>query len=513
MQITFFYMQLVCVSLLSIVVHAQLPFTLDENSVFNTGKDLRGRDIVRTQQNKYNTPLGVSAGSHSTQCSLTRGFDYVNHPSGSALFATDGGLAQQLDTFLKAVTPLSKDQVTKRFELQQDNYFLVYFTRLQVTILHEIYQYLMGIYTNFSLVPAGNLADFLKNEDQYELNTKTLIIYHLINVIEEQANQAMRQRFPLIPQYLATRMGPTLLKNDYGADLYNLIEGREEELFEDAEDKEYYQKRRELYLNIFSKYLVLFKNFTHTLNITDPQTGTIFARHAAHIKSVLDKIKPSIAPTNNIDRKVSAIKNTKIINPPLFLFADETMRAISLLPELSKQITPNTQLVPWPEKVVEDAVKGTPIIDKHGNVVSNQPRAYFLDAQDRVTRSQGAAAKLFINIPTSRQLFSQELKKQPKWLNSDAGIIIMLRACLGDYTALFDLLLENEEILDPCAACIVLDAGVKGGVLSGARAHRKCQECNAYLKQLNRVMQTALPALPAKPDQALLPPPVTPLMP
>jgi hypothetical protein len=85
----------------------------------------------------------------------------------------------------------------------------------------------------------------------------------------------------------------------------------------------------------------------------------------------------------------------------------------------------------------------------------------------------------------------------------------MLKACLGDYAALFSDHLKEESILDPCSACIVMSAGMSAGILNQTMSSR-CQECIHYLKEINtqKGASARTSSLPSWTPDLSSPPPV-----
>lgn len=501
---------LVLVFIYSISASAQRGSLLDPQQLFDTFHTVDGTGIINASS-KYSTPLGSRVAANRLKTSYTRTQVKKNHPSGSALFRQDGNLAGLLNNFLSSVEELVGKDFQERFAQETDNYFISYFSRIQLTILHELYQYLIAIYTSFNMTHVNTLEEYIVNEHTYALNRKTMIINHLVAIIEAQANQAISMRFPNIPQHIATRMGPMMMKQDYGADLNLMIEGEELSLFDELQTQQYYQKRRQVYTVIFGKYLLLFKNYTQTLFIQDTEYGTRFARLARDIKQVINAAQPTLGSYANIQSLMNALRTIKTINPPLFFYDDETLRGLNLIPAIAQELPKNAQPIPWPDQLMKDAASGDPVTTKFGNVVSAVPRAYFVDATGKITRNGAQAARLFVNIPTAQNMYSQEVKKQPAWLNNTEGVMLMLRACLGDYSALLDPRLQQEEILDPCIRCIVINASLAAGIGgSQQEAAQACKECKSYLQQLRTLMKQTdkeeLPPPPPPPDLGDLPP-------
>lgn len=328
----------------------------------------------------------------------------------------------------------------------------------------------------------------------------TLIINHLITIIETQSNQAILARFPAIPQHIATNIGFAMMKQDYGADLNLMIEKQEEVFFTDPTGQQMVKQMRSDYLTIFGNYLKFFKGFTAALEQQDPFVGSTFVTYAQNVQRVIDAQKPQINKNVSGKDQASALLQLKTINPPLFFYDDETIRCVKIIPKLASALPKNSQKVPWPDKVVQDARTQSPITNKAGNVISNAPTAYFKDAQGNITSNQGSAVKLFINIPTLQNMYTQELIPQPEWLNSTQGVLLMLRACLGDFTALFDPLFRGQEIFDPCISCIISNAAVKAGLMIGNADFKKtCDDCQSYLAQVRTLIEQAQYTTPPLP--------------
>ena len=214
---------------------------------------------VFVRPSKYQLPVAAQNSAKASSISFIKSNDQVNHPNGSALFPGNGQLATLLDGFLK--------------NIEQDSYFVVYFAKFHTLVLHELYQYLTKIYANFNMNHIDSISDYLSNENTFALNKKTLIINHLINIIEAQSNQAILALFPTFPKNVATMGGTLLLKNDYGSSLNSLMEGYEENLLTCTASlsitvtlqdntttnlKTEITTKRTLYTSLFGDYLKLF---------------------------------------------------------------------------------------------------------------------------------------------------------------------------------------------------------------------------------------------------------------
>ncbi len=459
---------------------------LNSCQLFNTWKNSLGKPILVTAANKYDTPLGTRICARKFNISYARTHVNLSHPTGQSLFPSDGSFAQQLNDFFS--------------KIQNNDYFLVYFSRIHLIILHELYSYLTKIFTSLNMTHVDSISEYVANESTQALNKKTLIINHLVTLIEAQVNQSILARFPALPKHIATNAGFTMMKHDYGADLDLLIEKQESLLLTDSASQQIITNMRSTYLDIFGSYLKFFNSYGKTVDQPDATYGSRLIKHAYDIQKILEPAKPVINTSSRIN--AATLREIKMINPPLFFYDDESIRAIRIISNLIKVFPSNVQKIPWPQKVVDDARNPQPIRDKNGIAITNQPAAYFLDQAGEKTTSVSAAKHLFVNIPTLEHMYSQELLPQPNWLNSPQGILLMVRACLGDFFVLLDPVFDDYEILDPCIRCIIANAAIKAKLMEESSTTKKiCEECEDYITALRKqIKQTTPPDTSLPPD-------------
>lgn len=351
---------------------------------------------------------------------------FKNYPNGAVVFPNHPDLSTKFDTMI--------------LNLKKHPEFIPFFRKVHINALNELYHYLMSIYTNFNLQHVGitqnstgalqvNIPKFLNDEDIYASNKKTLIINHMINIIESQFNSAIKSYVPKIPQTFASFMGKTLIQNDYCIDLTVFITKQiEPEII----------KNKQLYMTALATYLDFFQTYTSYLNkpssknrnhktafIDIAETINAFLYSSTHKKIVNQKENLAIAK----------------MDPPLFSINYDDIRALKLIPYLAQLLPPQTKKITWPDHIVQAATEGL-IVDGH-------PIAYFKDDNGKVT-SQAQAAKLFICLASGDNMFEEELIAEPKWLGSWEGISKILRACFGDFSALLGM-----EILDPCMESLI----------------------------------------------------------
>ena len=212
-----YFLRILCIEIMAMsLLGASQPgpgkAPLTPTQVFTSFLD--GKADVTT---KDNMPEGCKKGANISWMSFIKDTSpNINHPAGSQIFSDDAQLGELLTIFL---TNLNANETAKGFT--------VYFTKIHLIIFDQFYKYLTKIYTVFNMTHLDTLKDYLTQDMQQGLTKKTLIINHLINIIEAQSNGAIRARFPTLPANLATYAGNVLMKHDYGADLSILIENAE----------------------------------------------------------------------------------------------------------------------------------------------------------------------------------------------------------------------------------------------------------------------------------------------
>ncbi len=439
-----------------------------------------GQIIGVTAHTKHKIPEALQIGLSQGNTSFTKQNNKKNHPTGSQLFTTDTALAQLLDTFLEGVG-------------NKPN-FLIFFSKIHLLMLNQLYIYLTSVYATLSVTHIDTIPDYLASQEKYALNQKTLIINHLVALIEAQLNQAILARFPAMPKNMATYAGTLLIKQDSGSNLLLLLEKSENIFLNEEAGKSLIKDERTAYLKLYGLYLSFFNAYTKTLQQASTQNiqsgATLFLEHAQRIQPLVEKEVPQL---ENLDlkAKINLLASLQKINPPLFFYNQSTMRGIKIIPQLAQKIPPGISSVPWPAPVVKNATNKTEAVSEFGNILG-YPIAYF-------AAGANGEQRLFINIPTANYLYAQELLKQPEWLNSTQGIMLMTRACLGDFIALLDPLFAQEAILDPCMECITRNAAAHVGL--GVHEVGSCRICQAFLKGIEEKIKedeqaVTLPSLP-----------------
>ena len=366
-------------------------------------------------------------------------------PSGSSIFSlgsssSSGTVSGQAldDSSSVSLSTISSEFDSLISTLQSNTAFVKFFRKVHLNILNELYEYLMNIYTNFNLHhPGSSLADdgslsisipdYISAEETYAMNIKTLIVNHLVNLIEEQFNSSVQAMMPNVPELFATKIGKTTILSDYSVDITNFI------LTDISSDLEDLQTA---YLDAFKQYLTFFQDYTSLISTADDSTG--FSQFC----SVAENI-------NNILTSTDADSDVANMNPQMFFYDTNTMRALRVIPDLAKKLPSGVQSIGWPDTLVTAAT------EKYILTVSgtSHPVAYFTDANGNIVTSEAQASHLYAIIQSGADYFQEEVLKQPDWLNTEEGVLNILRACMGDFTAILEM-----DVLDCCMETLINNA-------------------------------------------------------
>lgn len=374
----------------------------------------------------HNIPVGQHKMAKNANLSILRPSGpnkdnfYKNYPTGTTLFPSGyGDIATKFDTVVDA--------------LKDNKELIKFFRKIHINILNELYNYLMKIYTNFNLRHVGSkqtssgiqisVPDYLKDVETYATNKKTLIVNHLVNVIEAQFNSSIQSYVPSIPHLLATHVGKTCIQSDFSIDLTHFILKQESEVLEHLQTT---------YLTFLANYVAFFEEYTSFLAEHDSTTGfNQFTTIAQHVHAYIHQ--------NGSDKAIDQM------DPPMFFYDYDTMRSIRVIPHLANELPEKSESIGWPDTIINAAEKMI--------MVRDHPVAYFKDADGNITQSQSDATHLYMVIGSGANLYEQELLAQPSWLNNKDGILNILRGCLGDFSALLGM-----NILDPCTETLIQKA-------------------------------------------------------
>lgn len=336
---------------------------------------------------------------------------YQNYPNGNVLFPNNPDVASAFNTMI--------DSIKKNPSL------IEFFRKIHILALNQLYMYLMKIYTNLNLTNSGysfdsatpttSIPDFLKDEALYDINKKRLAINHFMNLIQSQFGLSIISYVPTTVPDTAVTLGKIFVSNDYGIDLTPFTQSQKDPAIIASQ---------EVFINFLRQYINFFKTYTDLLSKID-------AKGISQFYYVAQSISTMLYPQN-------ANQPTLKMNPSMFFYDIESMRAIQFIPFVAGTIHAKSKTIPWAPAAVNAAVKNL-IVNKHAV-------AFFKDAAGKYTQDQTKAAHLYFMIETGPSLFEQELLAQPAWLNTQEGCIRILRACLGDFSALVGTgILEDES--------------------------------------------------------------------
>jgi hypothetical protein len=467
---------------------------------------------------------------------------FKTYPKGEQLFKGYPEVAQKFDAMINGFA--------------SDPTFIPLFRKVHINVLNELYHYLMGIFMNFNLHHPGiiqneagdlqvNVSKFLESEELYDMNKKTMIINHLIGIIESQFNGAIRSYAHHMPQSFATYIGKTVIQNDYSTDLTQLITEQIEPQLKNLKASS---------LQALANYVSFFQLMTSYLNIKNSPKSTYFCDFvdmaeqvnqflygdtqsnqsiiaqmkakapSAYLASDLAIASEKFVP--KLQHTVSPIKTASVqqlqstsqlfsddtylialakMNPPILNFRYDDMRALKTIPYLAQKLSPTSKSIPWPEHIVEAANEGL-LYNSGGNP---HPVAYFKTKDNKVVQNYAndASSDLYICMRLGDNVFEQIVIAQPDWLNSWEGILNIMRACYGDFTAI-----AGMGILDPCMEALVTSVQSKTlgkAPANSAAIYQKAEELiNSWKGVTTQTSQTTnttlgemnLPSLPSLPQ-------------
>ena len=414
--------------------------------------------------------------------------EFLGYPSGAGLFAGYDDIAAKFDGMIQGFVANPS--------------YVTLFRKVHIGILNQLYHHLMKVYVNFNLQHTGieqsqngtltvNLPTFLKNQKDYATNQKTLIVNHLLNLIESQFNNSIRNYVPNLPQEFASFLGKVLIHNDYGTDLTKFL---------DQSGTAEFLVYKKLCLQSFAQYLDFFQTFTSYLNKPHPKNQehfTAFLHIAEQFNTYLYSNTPATA-----DKNLIAVQK---MNPPLFVFSYDDIRALKMIPYLAKRLPEKSLKIMWPDHIVQAANEGILVSSQPSNNGSQleNPIAYFRTNLGKVVKNfdNNNNSSLFICMRVGQNLFEEELLYEPEWLSSWTGIVRIMRACFGDFSALVGL-----NILDPCLESFVrLVIAVQNG-------QESVSQSQAYINWLNVLQgkatvsqstQSVIPGIELPPDATL----------
>lgn len=442
---------------------------------------------IQDRKNKAAVPKKVTTLLQTSKLTLFKTIPgaFEKYPKGAQLFKGYPDVAEKFDVMINS------------FVTNPD--FIPLFRKVHINVLNELYHYLMGIFMNFNLHHPGIVQDnngdlqvsvleFIRSEDVYDMNKKTMIVNHLIAIIESQFNGAIRSYAHHMPQSFATYIGKIAIQNDYSTNLTHLVIEQMEPALQNfkstslqalADYVEFFQlmtsyldKKNPKKSNYFSAFVDIAEQVNQFLYADTEANQSILAEMkskapCAYLEKDLEiaeqkftpKLKHTINPIKTApvkqlqstsqlfsdDRYLIALKK---MNPPILNFRYDDVRAIKVIPYLAQKLSPTSKNIMWPAHIVEAANEGI-IYDPHEKP---HPIAYFRTKDNKVVTNYAndLSSDLYICMRLGDNIFEQILIAQPDWLNSWDGILKIMRACYGDFTAIVGM-----GILDPVMEALV----------------------------------------------------------
>ena len=401
------------------------PLPLTPYQILAPFRTADGKIIKKTDLNRYNLPVAAQLTSvfmvnSNTYANLKQLF--INYPSASSFFPNDPSLASR---FSELIGSIQKEQI-----------FFLFLKRLHSTVLQELYAYLKKIYATFDLTFINTTKDYVVAEQTFALNSKKLILHHLMNIVDGQSYQFSQSLFPTLQDSVATHVGSTLLNNDRMVDLDWLIIPQaqlKQEVGSTADKVQTIVSWQKKNLNLFRSYFNFFKQYANQIAVLDPDKGYLG----------LSKIVTDAQSIRQVIKKQSDLKNP--INPQFFFPSQGTIQAFEMIPKLIQNIPKSVQSLPLPSQIVDAAHSG---IHPKNNVTGAElsyPIAYFKNVDgSETTYPSSNNSILCMNLLSGADPYELELLPQPAWLNNKEGIFNILRGALGDFSSLIGM-----NILDP----------------------------------------------------------------
>ena len=351
---------------------------------------------------------------------------YKNYPQGKELFPDHPELAKPFTSLIE--------------NFKKNPEFVKFFRKIHLNALNELYDYLMKIYANFNLQHIGtstvdnqviiDVQSYIQDEATAATSKKTLIINHLVNIIEAQINGAIQAIVKGIPPILATHVGKTLIQSDFSIDLSYFILQQEDTVLANLQSS---------YLELFGQYLSFFEAYTQYLETP----------HAT-----IPNLTKFATVAQNIQKYLGADQDTVIskMDPPMFFFDADSFRALKIIPKLAQDLPTKHVTIDWPTTMVSSIEKKALVQITSGNKTFNShPVGYFKTDTGEMTNDISQAASAYMVLEVGQNLYEQEILVEPEWMSSSTGIINILRACLGDLHKLVGL-----SILDPITETVIL---------------------------------------------------------
>ena len=437
----------------SVVTHPTIALA---TATDGSGKKMYAQSMI-DRSSKFGLPRAAHDCIRSGNLSVLRASpdSYKNYPQGKELFPHHPELAAQFTSLIKSFTTHPE--------------FIKFFRKIHLNALNELYDHLMKVYSNFNLQHAGtttvnnnlviDVQSYMEDEAAAATSKKTLIINHLVNIIEAQFHGSIQAIIKGVPPLLATHIGKTVLQSDFSIDLSYFILEQESEVLAQLQSS---------YLQLFGQYLTFFESYTQYLQVEHATLSglTEFTTIAQNIQQYL-----------GTDDDVILTK----MDPPMFFFDADSFRSLKIIPTLAHNLPKKHTPIDWPDAIVKSIENKQLVKVPNSNKTFNaHPVGYFKTDTGEMTNDESQAVGAFIVLGIGQNLYEQELLMEPEWMGSATGIINILRACLGDLHKLVGL-----SILDPITETVILNSynTAKNIPITSTPISQSAEQMITYLQQ------------------------------
>jgi len=266
--------------------------------------------IQASPHTKNMIPFAAHQTTHRGMISTTlRRHGVVYHPNGGTLFPKNGDIASQLDAVIAAIK--TTDSYTNApitpapYPVQgpastEVSHFVPMWRKFQYLVLQDLYIYLTGVYTTFTLTQCTTStastasggasplkgpsvcdeATFLTLQQETAIREKMIIVSHLLNIIQQQMHFICSHHVPLAPTNYSLKAGALMLKHDLSSDPLFLMRDFSKPFF-DGDLKTDVQREahglltasQSAYLKTIGTILKFFSTYTHELTKPDPNSA------------------------------------------------------------------------------------------------------------------------------------------------------------------------------------------------------------------------------------------------
>ena len=182
-------------SLVNVLNNSNISLQQKARLAFSNHTNPDGSAVKITPKNQYQ----MSAVSQSLNKNFASNFTGSRAIQLPKLTFNDATTTQAYNNFVTA--------------LEDEPKFISMFKKIHITALHQLYQYLVGISATLNLMNINDLKTYIILESQLGINKKTLILGHLVDLLQSQLTQTIQGIMPGMPDQVAIRAGMSALHN------------------------------------------------------------------------------------------------------------------------------------------------------------------------------------------------------------------------------------------------------------------------------------------------------------